>query len=276
MNTEKESDNMSKRIYIYSNHKERSRDAGNKLNQVLKDKGWEILDEYSDDADLLCCIGGDGTFLSFVHKCQFPSVPIIGINTGHLGFFQEASPDDIANTIDIIENGNYKIQTICPVEAKIYTEKNCYTRIGINEILVRGLYSHVTQFAVSIDDTKIQDFSGDGVLISTPVGSTAYNYSLDGALVSPDLNVLQLTPVAPMNTNAYRCFHSSILLPANDTIKVEGIGRATNGTIIISFDGRTHEFNNVKYVEFSQSKHEIHLIRFMNYDYWSKLSSKLL
>ena len=250
--------------------------AHNDLLEVVRARGYEVLSEYSDDADLLACIGGDGTFLSFVHKCRFPSIPIIGINTGHLGFFQESSPNNLDETIDDIENGNIVIQKIRPVQARIVTRNNEFTRIGLNEILVRGQYSHVSQFSVSIDETVIQNFSGDGILVSTPVGSTAYNYYLDGALVSPDLDVLQLTPVAPMNTSAYRCFHSSILLPASERIRIRGIGRSTGGTIILSFDGRTHEFSNVNYVEVFQSDKEIHLIRHKDYDYWKKLSSKLL
>jgi NAD+ kinase len=80
-----------------------------------------------------------------------------------------------------------------------------------------------------------------------------------------------------MNTSAYRCFHSSILLPDHDTIRIAGVGRSTGGTIILSFDGRTHEFTNVKYVEISQAPDkEIHLIRQKTYDYWRKLSTKLL
>ncbi|MBQ0018830.1 MAG: NAD(+)/NADH kinase [Clostridiales bacterium] len=267
---------MSKRVYIYSNHKDNSQTAHKELASIIDSIGWTVAEEYDESCDLLVCIGGDGTFLSFVHKFRFPTAPIIGVNTGHLGFFQEASPENMEQTIKDIANGNYLIQNIRPVEAEIVTDRNTFRRIGINEILVRGLYSHVSQFAVTIGETKIQDFSGDGILVSTPVGSTAYNYSLDGALVSPDLDVLQLTPVAPMNTNAYRCFHSSILLPSNEKITLEGIGRNTNGTVIMSFDGRTHEFNKVKHVDIEQSKHEIHLIRFENYNYWEKLSTKLL
>lgn len=267
---------MSKTAFIFRNNKENSIDVSEKLSVHLRDRGYEILPEFSDDADILICIGGDGTFLSFVHKCRFPSAPIIGINTGHLGFFQEASPDHLEETLDDIESGRYSIQKIKPVQAKIITTRNEFYRIGLNEILVRGQFSHVSQFSVSIDNTKVQDFSGDGILVSTPVGSTAYNYSLDGALVSPDLDVLQLTPVAPMNTNAYRCFHSSILLPASEKIKIAGIGRSTRGTIILSFDGRTHEFSNVECVEVTQSDKEIHLFRQKDYDYWKKLSSKLL
>jgi NAD+ kinase len=129
---------------------------------------------------------------------------------------------------------------------------------------------------VSIDNTKIQDFSGDGIIISTPVGSTAYNYSLGGSLVSPDLDVLQLTPIAPMNTNAYRCFKSSILLPSHETITIAGTGRCEGGTVLVSFDGRTHEFGGVLRIDVTRSDKEINLIRTKTYDHWSKLSSKLL
>ncbi|MBQ0040647.1 MAG: NAD(+)/NADH kinase [Clostridiales bacterium] len=267
---------MTKKIYIFSNNKDYSLETCNKLRAGLIKRGWTILEDNYEDADLLACIGGDGTFLSFVHKLQFPTAPIIGINTGHLGFFQEANPENLEHVLDAIDNNDYQIQIIRPVNCAIVTDKNTYNRIGINEVLIRGPFSHITQNEVSIGHTKIQDFSGDGILISTPVGSTAYNYSLGGSLVSPDLNVLQLTPVAPMNTNAYRSFLSSVLLPASETITIKGKGRSSNGTIIVSFDGRTHEFNNVKYVEVTQSEREIHLIRFSSYNYWEKLSDKLL
>ena len=267
---------MSKKVFIFSNNKDNSVQARSRLVDILSNRGYTITDNHTEECDFMVCIGGDGTFLSFVHKCAFPSSPIIGVNTGHLGFFQDSSPETMEETIDKIESGKYTLQAVKPVQARIVTTRNEFYRIGLNEILVRGQFSHVTQFSVSIDDTKIQDFSGDGILISTPVGSTAYNYSLDGSLVSPDLDVLQLTPVAPMNTSAYRCFHSSILLPATERIRISGIGRNTRGTIILSFDGRTHEFSNVEYVEVSQSDKEIHLIRFDDYDYWGKLSSKLL
>ena len=267
---------MPLKTFVFCNKKYSSIAVYDNLINILKDRGHEVLDEYREDADLLICIGGDGTFLSFAHKCAFPSAPILGINTGHLGFFQESSANNLEATVSDIESGNYKIQNIKPVSARIIARDREFTRIGINEIVVRGTYSHSSHLSVSIEETKIQDFSGDGILVATAVGSTAYNYSLGGSLVSPDLNVLQLTPIAPMNTNAYRSFKSSILLPASDTITIRGTGRSTGGTVLISFDGRTHEFNNVEYIEISQSEHEIHLIRQESYDYWNKLSSKLL
>lgn len=264
------------KIYVFCNLKDKSREAYDRFIPLLEGSGYEIAEEYSDDVDLLACIGGDGTFLSFVHKCGFPKAPIIGINTGHLGFFQEALPSNLKETLEYISNGEYQLQSISPVQARIITRRGEFLRTGLNEIVVRGPYSHASHYEISIDNTKIQDFSGDGIIISTPVGSTAYNYSLGGSLVSPDLDVLQLTPIAPMSTNAYRCFKSSLILPSSETITIAGTGRCEGGTVLLSFDGRTHEFGGVLKIEVTRSDKEIHLIRTKSYDHWSLLSSKLL
>ena len=264
------------KIYVFCNLKDKSRETYERFIPMLEESGYEIAEEYSDDVDLLACIGGDGTFLSFVHKCGFPKAPIIGINTGHLGFFQEALPSNLRETLDYISKGEYQLQNICPVQARVVTRRGEFMRTGLNEIVVRGPYSHASHYEISIDNTKIQEFSGDGIIISTPVGSTAYNYSLGGSLVSPDLEVLQLTPIAPMNTNAYRCFKSSLILPSTETITIAGTGRCEGGTVLLSFDGRTHEFGGVLKIEITRSDKEIHLIRTKAYDHWSLLSSKLL
>ena len=143
---------MPKKAFIFRNNKEYSQDTSRRIRKMLTDRDYGIIDEYSEDADLLICIGGDGTFLSFVHKCRFPSAPILGINTGHLGFFQESSPDKMEEALDEIVTGRYTVQDIKPVQAKIVTSRNEFTRIGLNEILVRGQFSHVSQFSVSIDE----------------------------------------------------------------------------------------------------------------------------
>ena len=264
------------KIFVFSNFKDDSRRALKEFTSLLEEFGFEMLDEYSEEADVLACIGGDGTFLSFVHKCGFPAAPIIGINTGHLGFFQEASPHNLRSTLEYIVKGDYKLQNIRPVQARIITRRGEFMRTGLNEIVIRGPFSHASHYEISIDRTKIQDFSGDGSVSSTRAGSTAYNYSLGGSLVSPELEVLQLTPIAPMNTNAYRCFKSSILLPSHETITIAGTGRCEGGTVMVSFDGRTHEFGGVLRIEITSSEREVHLIRTSSYDHWNKLSSKLL
>ncbi len=267
---------MNKKTFIYKNNKELSIATVKEVKSILEARGYELMPDYSEQIDFAICVGGDGTLLGMLHNCNFPKVPIIGVNTGHLGFFQDASPENFEELLTSFEKGTCKIQTIRPIEATIKTAEDVYHITGINEFLIRGPFSHVSQFQVSIGDTKIQDISGDGILVSTPVGSTAYNYSLDGSILAPELNVLQLTPVAPMNTNAYRCFHSSIILPADQRIRIEGIDRSACGSMILSYDGRTQEFDSVKDITINQSDKLISLVRFRNYDYWKKLTTKLL
>ena len=88
--------------------------------------------------------------------------------------------------------------------------------------------------------------------------------------------MLQLTPIAPMNTRAYRCFKSSLILPSREIITITGTGRCEGGTVLVSFDGRTHEFGGVLRMDITRSEKEIRLIRTRTYDHWSKLSNKLL
>lgn len=265
------------KIFIYKNRNQYSAQIEEELKAILSKYDVELTNSPHGDTDICICIGGDGSLLNFVHKFKFPSAPILGINTGHLGFFQECSPQNIEQAIEDILSGKYRIQKIKPIEATIFNKNRLIGKqTGLNEIMVRGSYSHVSHFAVSVGETKIQDYSGDGILISTPAGSTAYNYSLGGSLLSPDLDILQITPVAPMNTAAYRAFHSSIILPADKTITISSVGRTASRTLILSFDGKTNEYFNIDKILIKQSKHTVNLIRSTKYDYWEKLADKLL
>lgn len=202
-------------VFIYSNDTGLSKATANELINVLNARGFNISGTYDETVDLIACIGGDGTFLNCVHECRLPQTPIVGINTGHLGFFQELVPSELEKFVNHYNDGNYTIEKIHPIRALITDRDGVHEVTGINEILVMGMYTKLAHLSIIMDDTPIQEFIGDGILVSTPVGSTAYNYSLGGSLVAPELDALQLTPMAPMNTSAYRCFRSSILYPAS-------------------------------------------------------------
>lgn len=274
-----------KKIYIYTNGTNMSLEARGKFVSSLQNANFEVLyneksrTTLAHEADLIACIGGDGTFLHFLHDCDFPSCPIIGINTGHLGFFQELKPaeNDIERFSKAFFAGDYTVQVIPILETDIVLqngEKQCISTL--NEMVVRGPITNLTHFEVSINGTVIQNFSGDGILVSTEVGSTAYNYSLGGSIVAPGLGVLQLTPVAPANTNAYRSYHSSIILPINGKVKLIPKNRSADEQLYFTYDGFESIYNKVVSIELKQSSKKINLIRFKNYDYWTKLRDKLI
>ncbi len=264
-----------KLINIFTNGTDISLETQSLLVKKLVDKGYTVTGEYSHEAELIVSIGGDGSLLKTVHSCGFPGCPIIGINTGHLGFFQEISPENLDKFISDYENQQYSIQELSTVRATVTTSdgrKNAH--MGLNEIVIKGRQSYSVHLDISIDGKPIERFSGDGILVATSAGSTAYNYSVGGSIVDPRLNLLQVTPIAPMNTTAYRSFTSSILLPAE--LSLEVVPEYSDNRIFIINDGIETGYSNIKEIKVTASDTTVQLMRFKDYDFWKKVTDKFL
>ncbi|MEE0741746.1 MAG: NAD(+)/NADH kinase [Emergencia sp.] len=267
---------MSKKIYIYANDSETSKRTEKQLKQKLDNSGFVLLPDYDEKADLLVCIGGDGTFLEAIHKFNFPGMPIIGINTGHLGFFQEIMPSMLDDFIFNYKQGKYTIQQLSTVKITVSTANGKEEHVGLNEVVIKSSATYSIHLNISIGGSFIERFSGDGLLIATPAGSTAYNYSLGGSIVDPRLKLLQVTPIAPMNTTAYRSFTSSILLPSDLSLGIVPDNNDKAGSISVVCDGYTSDYDDVKEIRVSFSDIRVNLMRFENYDFWTKVKSKFL
>jgi len=267
---------MNKKIVIYSSGTEHSRQVESLLRECLEGSGITATDALSPDVELIVCIGGDGTFLQAVHTFGFPGIPFIGINTGHLGFYQEIMPDQIDLFLENYSEGRYRLQNMHCVKAIVRCDGVETEFAGLNEIVIRSALSNSVHLDISIGGAFIERFSGDGILIASPAGSTAYNYSLGGSIVDPRLRLLQVTPIAPMNTIAYRSFTSSILLPPDLSL---GIVPDTTGPlhrIRITYDSNSFEFDHIDDIEVKLSDVSVDLIRFESYDFWNKVKSKFL
>lgn len=262
-------------INVFANDTDLSKGTKKLLKRKLEKSDFVVPREYDSNAELIICIGGDGSFLETLHRFDFPDIPFIGINTGHLGFFQELHPDGLDEFIFRYKQGKYAIQHLKTVKAKVTVGKEHFEYKGLNEILIKGEMSRAIHLNLSIGDSFIERFSGDGILVSTPAGSTAYNYSLGGSIVDPRLNLLQVTPIAPMNTTAYRSFTSSIILPSDLSIRINPEYNGDRGLLIVP-DGMEylHEGPEEIFLEFAESI--VKLLRFENYDFWSKVKSKFL
>ncbi len=262
-------------INVVPNGKPLSLKTARILEHKLEKNGFVVADGFDNDAELIVCIGGDGSFLRTLHKYNFPDIPIIGVNTGHLGFFQELSPHDLDEFIFRYRNNDYIIDTISPVEGLICTRNSCIEILGINEIVVKGHKSTTIHLNISLDESFLEKFSGDGVLVSTPIGSTAYNYSLGGSIVDPRLNLLQITPMAPINTIAYRSFTSSIVVPKDSTIKIHPEYMHENSILIVT-DGMEYRYNEIVELQIKVSELKLKLLRFKDYSFWYKVKEKFL
>lgn len=262
-------------ITLFTNDTNYSHETKLTLTKKLVDRGYTVTGEYTDEAELIICIGGDGSFLKAVHSYNFPKIPIIGINTGHLGFFQEISPEGLDRFIKNYEAKQYSIQELSTVMATVTAASgHQHNHIGLNEIVIKGRHSYSVHLYISIGGKPIEKFSGDGIIVATSAGSTAYNYSLGGSIVDPRLNLMQVTPIAPMNTTAYRSFTSSILIPSELTLEI--VPEQEENRIFIVNDGIETGYADVKEIKMEVSDISVQLLRFKDYDFWNKVKTKFL
>lgn len=262
-------------INIFANNYALSKETRRILKQKMERSGFIVPRQFDPKAELIVCVGGDGSFLKTLHKYQFPDIPFIGVNTGHLGFFQELHPDQLDEFIFKYKNQSYEVQSLKTVRAEIEVGGTSFTHLALNEIIIKGERSQSVHLNLSIDDSFIERFSGDGVLIATPAGSTAYNYALGGSIVDPRLKLLQITPIGPMNTTAYRSFTSSVILPPDLFVTIFPEHSEERGVVIVA-DGMEYRYGTIDQVKVDFAENIVKLLRFDNYDFWTKVKSKFL
>lgn len=206
------------------------------LDNSLKQYGF--LGEYGDidnifDIDMAVILGGDGTFLSQSNRYINTSIPVLGINYGHIGFLTELEKDDIDKFKKIL-TGNYKVDKRHIIKAT--HEKNEY--FSINEVCIhRGNSPKILDTEIIINGVLMNKFRSDGIIVSTSSGSTAYSLSAGGPIINPLLDALVITQVCPHNLNL-----RSIVVPGNDIIKIrltntENFAFSTDGKHIAELDG---------------------------------------
>lgn len=262
-------------INILSNSNFESRKTTSKLINILKSKGFTPTTKFSTKAELTICIGGDGAFIKAIHKNNFSQIPHVGINTGHLGFFQEISPKDMEKFVDDYINGNYTVEELKLVGAEVFTKNRNFILTALNEIVLKAQHSKMIHTHVFVNRNHVEKFSGDGILVSTPAGSTAYNFSSGGAIIYPTIEALQMTPISPVNSAAYRALQSPIIVPGNHVISLVPEKRYTNSTLLL-VDGNEYFFTNLKKVNFRMSNKSIYRLVFSKDSYWDNLKSKFL
>lgn len=262
-------------INVISNRNFESRKTKDILIKKLNKNGYQVSETFDKNAEISVCIGGDGAFLRSVHKNKFPTIPFIGINTGHLGFFQEISPDNIDDFIENYKKENYVKEEIFLVEAEIVTAKKSYYLTGVNEIVVKGIRSKVVHLSVEIDGNHLERFSGDAIIVSTPVGSTAYNFSSGGSIIYPTIKSLQITPLSPISSKVFRSLPNSVVVPGDLIITIKPEFRYENSTLLVN-DGMEYKYDKIERINLKVSDRKIYKLNFSQDAYWDNLKSKFL
>ena len=169
------------------------------LEKALCNHGIEVVDNWVPDKeiDMMISIGGDGTLLSAVHQIGRAEVPVVGINFGHLGFLTTAGKGDIEWLAECLRDGRYSIEHRTMLEVTVYSGDDIQWLSALNEVyLHRCQDGTLLHTQVEMDGEKVATYTGDGLIVATPTGSTAYSLSCGGPILAPGLGSLVITPIA--------------------------------------------------------------------------------
>ena len=257
------------KIKLFSNHTEKSLEIQKELEGLLTEYNFELTDEF----ELGIAIGGDGSFLNMVKQTNFKTEPYyIGVNTGTLGFLQEIKPNKLREFVESLNENNYKFDEIGVLETVITTPEKEEKFYSLNEFVIRDLNLNVFKSEIFVDKVKLENFAGDGLLIATSVGSSAYNISLNGALVYNTLHTIQINPISPLNTSAYRNLLNPIILPEKSLVEIF----PSKNNITIMSDGEVKKIQNVNKIECSVQNKKLKFLRMKEYEFINIVNEKFL
>lgn len=237
-------------------------------------RGYTLSRLYEDTAEYNIVIGGDGTFLRAVHSTNFSPIPFFGINTGHLGFFQEVNTCDLDAHLKRLLDKQYEVHPQTLLGVHVETSAWSYTLLAVNEFLVQSHDSHILHLGVNIDDVDFINTSGDGLMFSTPAGSTAYTLSAGGSILHQTLNGYQITALHPIQSKSFDSLPTSLVLPAESKTVVT-VDENDSERIQLIGDGITHRFRGVKRFTFFVPDETIFRVIFRTNWYWKNLRDKL-
>ncbi len=259
-----------KNIKLYVKDTLKAKETEKIVREELLNNGFMIND---NNYDLVISIGGDGTFLKMLHHHNLDNkLYYTSINAGSLGFLSTAYHNQVKEFINKLKNRLYIIKPINVLKTVAYTNNESKEFSSINELTIRKSDFSCLKCDIYIDNKLLDKFVGDGLMISTSIGSTAYNLVLGGSIIDNELKVLSITPIAPLNNKVYKSLINSLVLSKKRRI-----------TIILNYnkvslvsDGKVHELNDVKKIEFMLSDNYINYLLTDDYNYIDNIKSKII
>lgn len=248
-----------------------------KLKDWLSQKSCNVTDNSSvpiekvvESSELIICLGGDGTLLSIAGCAQKKSVPILGINLGALGFLTEVKQSEVFEELESCLKGNFKtedrLMLSCAAHSATLKKEKQFQ--ALNDIVVsREGLSRILQIEIQVSGEKLTSFTGDGVIIATPTGSTAYSLSAGGAVVHPALEAILITPICPHNS-ALR----PIVVSAREKIAIKVQSRLGAGKALLTSDGQENlEIDDSYIIEVMRANLPLKLIKSSRRSYFATL-----
>ena len=278
---------ITKFLIIANYSKKGAVEAANRVLEYIEDKGLEAKISISDedikdgliredlikDAECAIVLGGDGTLIRAVHTIRKHPIPMAGVNFGTIGFLTDVDIEDTQNMIDRLIEGDYETEERMLLSGTVRGVME-ERMIALNDIVVaRSDALRLIALRISLNGQFFDEYEADGVIVSTPTGSTGYNLSAGGPVVNPKTSLLVITPISP-----FAMAKKSIVFDADDKVEIELMEKRKDQDdgALVSFDG----YENIQLqvgdvVDIRRSKHTVTLLRFSDMNFYERLRSKI-
>lgn len=255
-------------VYVLEKDRER-------ISKILKteNKNIEFIDEADihDVSDLIITLGGDGTLIGICRTIKKTSPPIFGVNMGHLGFITEFSKVEFFDELESTIKGNFELTTLSLQTVEVFNkEKQTFKGYFLNDVVINNnQISRMLTLSVDSDNEHIYNLSGDGLIVSSPIGSTAYSLAAGGPIIHPFVNALTLTPIC-----AHSLTHRPLVVPDSSIIKVKAA--RSDDTLKLTLDGQqTHVVSSKETIIIRKAKSKlVKLVKNPNRTYFRTLKEK--
>jgi NAD+ kinase len=189
-------------------------------------------EEIAQQADMMLAMGGDGTILAALRHAGGRELPVLGVNLGSLGFLADVGPDQLRGALEVLAAGEYELEERMTLQAEVRAGGEKCARLATNEVVVdKGEYSRVIDIDAEVNGSFLNRYTADGLILSTPTGSTAYALAAGGPILEPTMDALVAVPISP-HTLAARPF----VMPADRVVTLNV--HSKHGSAVVTWDGQ--------------------------------------
>ncbi|MBU9713287.1 NAD kinase [Evansella tamaricis] len=255
----------------------RGDDVSNRISQKIRSYLEEFkLSPNEEEPDIVISVGGDGTLLQAFHQYtnRLAETSFVGVHTGHLGFYADWQPEEVEKLVIHIAKTPFKVVEYPLLEVIIrhHNESKSERFLALNECSVKSIEGSVVM-DIEIKGNLFETFRGDGLCISTPSGSTAYNKALGGAIVHPSLACIQVAEMASINNRVYRTIGSPLVLPQHHTCLLKP---KNNADFQVTIDHQTLVQKDMKSIQCRVAEEKIRFARFRPFPFWKRVKESFI
>jgi len=223
-----------------------------------------------EEVELLLSVGGDGTFLDSVIYVKDSGVPVLGVNSGHLGFLANVPVEEIEDAVDFIAAGKYEVEQRDMLQLEVEGQRIADFDYALNEVgVLKAATSSLLKIHAYIGENYLTTYWADGLVVATPTGSTAYSLSGGGPIVSPECRNIILTPICPHNLTI-----RPLVVPNTAEVRLKVEGRS--GEYVLCMDSRIRKMTDGQELKICTGSQKINVVKLPRHNYYDTLRNKLM